>query len=228
MKITTFIKQSIFYHRKTHISLFLGTVLASAILIGAFTVRDSVRESLKRITLTRLGKTLYGMELKGGFVRAELAEEIEQKINTPVVPLLRQIGIVTLEGGKIRTPGIRVYGVNKKFSQLTNNPQAFPVLNSREALINKRLSDKLNLGPGNFFLLRIPDVSPIPMNVPFSDNRGDTVSLRIKVKAVLEEDQLGQFSLRIHQVPPLNVYVPLQDLYTALNINNKVNILLAT
>ncbi|MBN2532255.1 MAG: ABC transporter permease [Spirochaetales bacterium] len=227
MRIHTLIKQNIIYHWKTHLSLFLGTVLTSAILIGALTVGDSVRESLKKMTLKRLGNTVYGMELKEGYVRAQLAGNIEEKIKTPVAPVLGLTGIVTLDGGKIRTPGVQVYGIDRKFSLLTGNPSAFPGLESGEALINRRLAQKLDLEAGNTFLLRVQNAGIIPLNVLFSDTKGtDTISFRLKVKAVLEDDQLGEFSLRIHQVPSLNVFLPVEDIHPVLKIKGKANMLL--
>lgn len=227
MRIHTLIKQNIVYHWKTHISLFFGTVLTSAILIGAVTVGDSVRESLTRITLRRLGNTVYSMELKEGFVRAELAKDLGERIRIPVAPVLGLAGIVTLEGGKIRTPGIRVYGIDDKFSLLAKDPGTFPQLQTGEALVNKRLARRLDLAPGDTFLLRVQNTGVIPVNVLFSDTRGDTASFRLKVKAVLEEDQLGEFSLRIHQVPPLNVFLPIEDIHSSLKVKGKANILLA-
>lgn len=228
MKDHTLIKRNLTYHWKTHISLFLGTVLTSAILIGALTVGDSVRESLKRIALRRLGTTMYGMELKEGFVRSGLAEDLEEKIKTTVVPVLGLAGIVTLEGGTMRTPGVQVYGIDKRFSLLTENPGVFPGLQTGEALINTRLARRLDLKTGDTFRVRVQNTGVIPVNALFSDTRGDTASFRLKVKGILKDDQFGEFSLRIHQVPPLNVFLPAADIYSSLKIKGKANMLLVT
>ncbi|MBN2444331.1 MAG: FtsX-like permease family protein [Spirochaetales bacterium] len=226
MNIATLIKRNIAYHWKTHLSLFLGAVLASAMLIGALIVGDSVRESLKQMTLKRLGKTLYGIEFKEGFVRAELAKELETIIQTPVVPLLRLPGIITLEGGALRLPGITVYGINDKFAALAHRADALGALEKGEGFINRRLADKLGLKPGDSFQIRIQDQSLIPLAIPFSDNRGNTKSIKVRVKSILDSGLLGDFSLRIHQVPPFNLFLPAQDLYSTLSLSGKVNIFL--
>ena len=55
MNLATLAKRSLLYHARSHVGAILGSAVAAAVLIGALVVGDSVRESLKRMALARLG-----------------------------------------------------------------------------------------------------------------------------------------------------------------------------
>src|SRR4051794_6696716 len=49
------IRRSLQFHARSHLGVLLGAVVGSAALIGALLVGDSVRGSLRRMALARLG-----------------------------------------------------------------------------------------------------------------------------------------------------------------------------
>ena len=63
------------YHWRGNLAVFLGIALGAAILTGALLVGDSLRGSLKALTLDQLGWVEDAM-LPGRFFRADLAKEI--------------------------------------------------------------------------------------------------------------------------------------------------------
>ncbi|MCU0978353.1 MAG: hypothetical protein MUF25_04205 [Pirellulaceae bacterium] len=50
------IRRSLAYHWRIHLAVALGVAAATAVLTGALLVGDSVRGSLRRLTLDRLGR----------------------------------------------------------------------------------------------------------------------------------------------------------------------------
>jgi hypothetical protein len=47
--------RSLLYYRRTNLGVLLGTMLSTAVLVGALITGDSARGSLKRIVYERLG-----------------------------------------------------------------------------------------------------------------------------------------------------------------------------
>ena len=47
--------QSLWYYRRVNVAVLLGVIAATAVLSGALIVGDSVRSSLRRLTIERLG-----------------------------------------------------------------------------------------------------------------------------------------------------------------------------
>lgn len=67
--------KSLLFHRRVNIAIALGVAAATAVLTGALIVGDSMRGSLRELTLERLGK-IDVMIFSEGFFREQLANEI--------------------------------------------------------------------------------------------------------------------------------------------------------
>ena len=83
MTYWTLIRRGLRFHARSHLGTLLGVVIGSAILIGALAVGDSVRESLRAIALSRLGKTGFALASNDRFFRAELAKNFSIYWKTP-------------------------------------------------------------------------------------------------------------------------------------------------
>src|SRR5690606_6789964 len=70
-----FVTRSLAYYWRTNLAVALGVVAATAVLAGALIVGDSVRGSLRDLTLDRLGR-VDEVLVTDRFFRAELAEEL--------------------------------------------------------------------------------------------------------------------------------------------------------
>src|SRR5437763_1969716 len=67
--------RNLFYHWRGNFAVMLGIVLGSAVLTGALLVGDSLRGSLKALTLDQLGWVEDAMA-PGRFFRAALVDDI--------------------------------------------------------------------------------------------------------------------------------------------------------
>ncbi len=66
---------SLFYHRRIHAAVACGVLAGTAVLTGALLVGDSMRGSLRDLTLERLGR-VDEVLLAGRYFRRELVDEL--------------------------------------------------------------------------------------------------------------------------------------------------------
>ncbi len=195
-------------------------------LTGALIIGDSVKHSLKHLVYLRLGNIKYAMQTGDRFVRAQLSEELAVKLNskTSSVLLLKGIGINTTEQKRINN--IQVIGIDQKFWELSciNMTE----LNEDEVIISKNCAQRLNLQANNEFLLRVENINVIPVNAPFVAGNNPTVSLRLKVKAIAADEELGRFSLISNQNAPANIFISREFLARQIELKDMVNTILVS
>jgi hypothetical protein len=67
---------SLQFYRRSHLGVLLGTVLAAAVLTGSLLVGDSVKGSLQKFALLRLGKVQFALHTPNRFFASDLARRI--------------------------------------------------------------------------------------------------------------------------------------------------------
>ena len=82
MTFARLLMRNLLYHWRGNLAVFLGIVLGSAVLTGALLVGDSLRGSLKALTLDQLGWIEEAM-VPGRFFRSDLANEISAERRAP-------------------------------------------------------------------------------------------------------------------------------------------------
>ena len=95
-----------------------------------------------------------------------------------------------------------------------------------EVVINRRLADHLEINAGDEIIIRFNEISDIPADAPFAPAAEEGKSMVLKVGAVLEPGQTGNFSLQISQITPMNIFINLSDLKTVSLKPVKINRLL--
>ena len=68
--------RSLTFYWRTNLGVLLTVVASTAILTGALVVGDSVRYSLRRMVLSRLGATQFALISQDRFFRDQLTEEL--------------------------------------------------------------------------------------------------------------------------------------------------------
>lgn len=94
-------------------------------------------------------------------------------------------------------------------------------------LLNEALAAQLAARPGDEVLLRIHKPSALSRDVPITPQSDASVALRLKVHGVLPASELGNFSLRSGQTPPMNAFVNLAELQSSAGLEGRANLLLA-
>jgi ABC-type antimicrobial peptide transport system permease subunit len=222
MTLFNFITKSIVFYRKQHLALFLGMAVSAAVLTGAFVIGDSIRFSLEDIVSTRLGNTRFVVMGGSRFMEADLAGKLSRSLQVPVTPLLmlRGIAIAPETGELINKTG--VIGIDSTFNSISKLPISLPANN--EAVISSNLAERLKLKAGEEIILRIENISLIPVNAPFAKEVDPTIALRLKIRDIASEDQLGRLNLGNDQSEVYNIFVSRHFLARRLDLTGLSNI----
>lgn len=226
---------SLKFHWRTHLGVLLGAMIATAVIVGALVVGDSIRGSLKQMALQRLGGTHYAMHsgdrlFGDGLGNAMLSKAHENNKafeGLEIVPVLQLQGMAAKGDGSQRVGDVVVNGVNDAFWAF-NDIDNERILKGKGVVINQRMGDTLGVGVGDELLLRFHKPSALPRDVPLGSDADESVTLRAKVDVMLPDHGIGRFSLRVNQVPPLNVFVPLKLLQEKSEVQGRANMLLVS
>ncbi len=163
MTPANFILASLRHYRRMHVAVGLGVAVATAVLTGALLVGDSVRGSLRDLTLQRLGQ-IDSVLVAGHFFRTALAEEVGGE------PAILMPG--TLESGSganaRRATQVSIVGVRDEFWKLGDDGPKEP-LAAGDVAITEPLAHELGVAAGDTILLRIPAAEAIPADSPLGE-----------------------------------------------------------
>jgi len=213
MQTGTVVRRSLRYYRRSNLAVIAGIAAAVAVLAGARVVGDSVRGSLRRIALDRIGNTevvvsapnLFREQLAGSFGNA--------------VPLVVLEGLVTHQSSGRRATSVTVYGVDDRFWRFQG--QSGWSLENRDAGLSQPLANELGAQAGDTLLLRIEKPSDIPAESLFGRKEEAAPTIRLNLKRVG-----GEFSLRAQQGAVRALFVPLSRLQREIDGAGKVNTIL--
>ena len=226
MKLITLVGKSMIYYRRTYLSVAMGAALATAIIVGAMIVGDSVRGSLQRLAILRLGHSHFALTASDRFFRGQLADELAKPLATPVAPILQLPGIAIAAGGNNRVNAIQVLGVDQRFWDMALAPVNAGPLAADQAYLNRNLAERLGLQAGSELLVRVQKTGFLPGEAPLASNDALSVALRLKITAIVDDRQMGRFSLRTSQISPPSIFLSLPFLAERTGLNRRANILL--
>lgn len=223
------------YHRQSSVAVLLGVVVATAVICGALIVGDSVRESLRLMTLARLGQIDHVLQSQR-FFREELAGDLEKLPQfqsdfasaAPAISLICGLQHVTtntpsqadgLASHTNRAGKVNLFGIDERFWKLTDH-DGFQVPTESEIVLSQRVAQQLSVKEGDDVSLWLEIPSTVPRESLLGKREAGTLQLTLKVKSVLPEALgLGRLGLRPNQQLPLNAFVPLKTLQEALQLN---------
>jgi len=230
-----FVLRSLVHHWRINLAVALGVAAATAVLTGALLVGDSVRGSLKRLTLERLG-SIDEVLVTDGFFRVELADELSadagfrQHFDSATPAILFPQGTVEKPGvdRSSRATQVVVVGCTDAFWDLGEpgaRPKQLPA--AGEIVLNAPLAEDLGVAEGDEVVLRLPKSNQVPADSPLGRKTDRIRSLAgLKVVDVIPADSLGRFNLRASQTTPRNAYVAIETLEDALDQEGRVNAIL--
>ncbi len=219
MTLGTLIARSLRFYWRTHLGVLAGVAVTGAILTGSLAVGDSVRFTLERLALARLGRVTQALVLPGHFFREKLADDLEAEIQSPVAPVLQVRGSAALPDGRARANDVQVLGVEERFWQLGGT-------HNMGAAVNARLAEHLGVRVGDTIVVRVEQPAPVSRDAPMSGRSDASVAMRVRITAIAGDGEFGRFSLRANQVPPNTVFVPLAMLQDQLKHGGRANLLL--
>lgn len=217
---TVIVRSAVFYWR-THLGVVLGAALAAMVLVGSLLVGDSVKATLKRQALDRVGQVESMLAAGDRYFRSDLASDV----GADTAPVLMLRGSTARTDGSARINNAQVLGVNERFWKFAPQP-AVPVTGEDVAL-NQRAAAQLGVKAGDTIVLRIEKPGIFSRDAPLSGEEGEVVAIRATVQRVVSDAEFGRFGLAASQVPPFSVFVPLGYLQKRLDFAGKANLLLS-
>jgi putative ABC transport system permease protein len=231
------VRRSLRFRWRSQLGILLGTTTATLILVGALAVGDSVRHSLARQALLRLGQVHFVVNTHDRFFREQLAAELAAELQAPVAPVIASPGLFTTADGRRRVNQLQVIGADARFRALTTNgTEVSPAGNpawlpqgtawgNPEFVRRVRAADappgSSGLPPGG--IVRLEKPAWLPRDAPASSTTDAAAALRV---TLAEGEGPERFSLQASQIVPPNVAVALSWLQRELAQPARANVLL--
>jgi putative ABC transport system permease protein len=208
------------HHWRTNLAVLAGVAAAVSVLAGALLVGDSVRGSLRDMTLARLGHT--GVVISStGFFREALAQDIQHAASSVVTaPMIVASGVVTHEASGRHAAGVLVYGVDERFWAFHGRRSSTGVV------LSPALIEELGAATHDELLVRVQKPSAIPIESLFGRKDDVARTMRATVDAAISADDLGEFSLQPRQADVRAVFLPLRQVQRDLGATAGVNTIL--
>jgi putative ABC transport system permease protein len=214
MSTLRLILASLVYHWRLHAAVACGVAAGTAVLTGALLVGDSMRGSLRHLTLDRLGRIDEVLVTERLF-RAQLADQWAAQ------PALRDRSLETVPAillrASLENPGptqparanqVNLLGCDARFWQLGEGGTG-ELPDEGEIVLNEPLAEHLGVRPGDDVLVRLPHLSAVPAENALGRKTETVRTSRLKVRAIIPAQGLGRFTLRPSQQLPRNAYVSL-------------------
>lgn len=245
--------RSLTHYWRLNVAVVVAVAVCGAVFTGALLVGDSIRGSLRDLTLDRLGDIDLALVAER-FFDAELATQlaaVPEFANgfQAAVPTIMLRGNALHAETRARASQINVLGIDRRFVDLFAQPttsatfrasagaaadaldfsraagQVFPSI-----IINEALRDELGAQLGDALLVHFRLGSEVPRDsVLGSRESADVVgTLRAIVTRIIADRGIGRFGLSPHQNFPLNAFVSLPQLQAAVDQPGRVNALLVT
>lgn len=233
MSLVRLIIASLVYHWRMHAAVGAGVAAATAVLTGALIVGDSMRGSLRDLTLERLGRVDEAL-VADRFFRADLAHELARPPEfkdffadaVPAVLLEASLENPNSEERR-RVNRVNLVGAEGDFWELGHGgPKRQP--QGREIVINALLAEQLGVREGDAVILRLPRITAIPAATPLGRKTETVAGHRLTVSEIIAAEGMGRFALRPDQRLPRNAYVSLSWLQDRLEQPDRVNAILVS
>lgn len=224
MTLFRLIIRTLKHYLGTNLATAAGIAISTAVICGALIIGDSLRKSLLHVVDVRLGQITHTISAGERMFTRGFAENLDDIDGLAAAPALKSEAVVTVQGNDQRISKVQAWGVDSRFGMVLGAPDGFFEMGPGEAIISLNLATRLGLEPGDFFLMRIRRTGPIPPNTPFVSEGDQTISRRVKVKAIAGREDFGHFSLRSSQSAPLNLFVDFEWLNEMMNLENMANL----
>jgi ABC-type lipoprotein release transport system permease subunit len=235
MRPRTLVARGLRFHWRSHVGVVLGAAVATAVLVGALVVGDSVRFSLRRTALARIGRAEVALASADVFFRDDLAARMAGRGDKQAsAPVLVVRGVASRQDATARVNEAQILGVDARFWRMSPGdgadlPPVLPLPDDSAAVaaVSARTARALGVRSGDAIVLRVARPTALPLDAPLSGEDAVT-ALRVTVRAVVGDDAFGRFSLAADQVPPHNVFLPLEFLQEQLGrvTQGRANLLL--
>ncbi|WP_044301319.1 ABC transporter permease [Rhodopirellula sallentina] len=245
LSIFSMIRATLRHRRAVSLAVALGVATATAVITGALLVGDSMRGSLRGLTVERLG-TIETVLAPGTFFPVE-SVELPSEASDAIVS-----SMILFPGGSVETKtkagegessddsisprprtrhvgGIQVVGVDESFWDFDSSGVRPDVMPDEDSVVlNQTAASELRVTVGDQITLRLPVEGAVPADSPLGKREIQSEGLpRMKVAAILPDQGLGRFSLMASQTVPRTVFVSRKLVAEVLDREGQANVMLS-
>jgi putative ABC transport system permease protein len=208
-----------------NLTVFGAVAVTTAVLTGALLVGDSVRGSLRSLTLDRLGKIDHAL-LSEKFFHQQLGQEARPSASAAVILLQGSAAL-----NNKRASSVQINAVDSSFLSFFDATELEVYLNQTgkfpAVILNESLRRELGAKAGDDILLSFSKPSDIHRETMLGNRDASDVVQRNRftVAAIVPNEKMGQFSLNPNQHLPLNAFVPLNRFQRILRQPGEINAL---
>ncbi len=224
--LTATIRRSLVYYRRNAVNQIVIVALLSAVISGSLFTGDSVRSSLKKNASEKLGSTEIVISSGLRYFHPALAAGLSERSGEKCAVILEADGYSQNFATGATALNTRIYGITEEFWRFHGLEPV--VIEPGTAAINLRLAEETGVSEGDDIIIVFRESDPIPENAPFAPSEGGTLSKVMRVGKILATNEMGNFSLGISQVNPLNIFINLSETTGDITKKPRVNRLLVT
>lgn len=220
------------YNWRTSTAVALGVAIATSVIVGALLVGDSMRGSLRGLTVERLGK-IESVVAPGGFFSAENAAStlgVSEEELAAIILFDRAVIETAGPGGALRAGAVQTIGCDESFWRLDVTgitPESMPDENS--IVLTQALADDLSVAVGDQVTIRLPIEQAVPADSPLGRRDVQTEGIpRLTVTEILPDRGLARFSLSPAQATPKNAFLSRELVAEVLERPGQANVALAS
>lgn len=207
----------------------LGVVAGAAVIGGALIVGDSVKFSLRQMTLERLGQ--IDLALSGPrFFREELAKNLSSQwrsgagsgsqVKEFAPAIIMQAAVQTQSGQSVRRAGkVNVYGFDERAWSLIET-RDIPRPLDANVVLNAMAAEAIDAKVGDEITVWIELPAIVPRDTLMGNKDNDSKEISLTVSAIAPESSgLAKLGLQPTQALPLNAFVDLRLLQDRLGMD---------
>ena len=208
--ILKIVSRSIRFYKKPILYQTLIIALLSAVITGSLLTGRSVKSSIKKSASERLGKA--GVVISSGvrYFDPSLVNRMSESTGIKCTGILELTGYsqaLISQKGAFNT---HIFGITSGFFPFHGKDSLS--INAGGVAVNRKLADYLSLKKDDELIIRFTGISDIPGDAPFAPAKEPAKSVVLKVGRIIEPSDIGNFSLAISQIIPMNIFVNLSDL----------------
>ncbi|WP_145385324.1 ABC transporter permease [Stieleria neptunia] len=220
------------YNWRTSLAVALGVAIATAVIVGALLVGDSMRGSLRGLTVQRLGK-IESVLAPGGFFAADNAATTlgVDPTQLATVLLFDRAVIETVGSAESRRAGaVQTIGCDQSFWDLDVSGVSPTTMPGDDSIVlTEALAVELGVQVGDQVTVRLPVEQAVPADSPLGRRDVQTEGIpRLTVVDILPDRGLARFSLSPAQATPKNVFLSRDVIGEVLEREGQANVALAS
>jgi len=218
---------------RSYVAVGASVLVGTAALTGALLVGDSMRGSLRDRALARVGPVDLALR-SPRFVRGDLADKLETAVKS--IPAREErggaCGLIELLGGvehadtRRRANDVRLFGVDSSLHRVFDDADAVTGISRDEVVLNRVTAEAIGANVGDDVLIRVAGAGPIPSESLLGRPDEQTISLRLRVRGIVDATGVGGFSLDVSQMAPMDAFVSRERLANAIGVAGRINTVL--